>query len=234
MNILCKIFSLGKCAETTKVDEAEEVKRLEHYRGLTPKKIDKLFELYRDYLKHEDNLVNHRLTWLVSVQSFLIATFGFSYQKKFEVISQAILDSKLSALENTIFLYDWFLFFLVLIGLGTSFSAWRSVSAAVRAINRLKLGWKKIIGSQPQHYHLPDITGGGDEKASDDGVRLSLGLPRFFLFFWLVILCFVGAGAWYNSVLLKAPPTPTPISYIPCPSYPCPSYLPFFPPPINK
>jgi hypothetical protein len=49
-----------------------------------------LYVLYRDYIKHEDNLINARISWMISIQSFLIATFGFSYQKKFEIINSFI------------------------------------------------------------------------------------------------------------------------------------------------
>lgn len=60
---------------------------------LTSEKIkyyQELYVLYRDYIKHEDELINARSGWMINIQSFLIATFGFSYQKRFEIITSFI------------------------------------------------------------------------------------------------------------------------------------------------
>src|SRR5579863_1876399 len=40
------------------------------------------FELLRDYLKHEDNLVDHRIKWNLTIQGFLFTAFGFSLGNK--------------------------------------------------------------------------------------------------------------------------------------------------------
>src|SRR5271155_2266738 len=34
------------------------------------------YKIYRDYMKHEDDLLNHRTTWLLIFQGFLFATLG--------------------------------------------------------------------------------------------------------------------------------------------------------------
>jgi hypothetical protein len=65
------------------------------------KKIEELYLNYRDYIKHENILINYRTTWLITIQSFLITTFGFSYQKKFEVISSAALNG-LTLIQDTL------------------------------------------------------------------------------------------------------------------------------------
>ena len=42
----------------------------------------KLYELYRDYIKHEDNLRGQRTGWLLTIQGFLFAALGVSLTVK--------------------------------------------------------------------------------------------------------------------------------------------------------
>lgn len=48
----------------------------------------KLYEVFRDYLKHEDALVNNRLTWTLTIQGFLFAAYGLSIQKRLDVLEK--------------------------------------------------------------------------------------------------------------------------------------------------
>lgn len=47
--------------------------KLERYRSL----FLSIYETHRGQLQHEDNLVNHRVSWLVASQSFLLGTYAF-------------------------------------------------------------------------------------------------------------------------------------------------------------
>jgi hypothetical protein len=51
-----------------------------HVTPAVPEKLAEHFELYRDYVKHEDELINRRLTWLLTVQGFLFAAYGLTNQ----------------------------------------------------------------------------------------------------------------------------------------------------------
>lgn len=206
LNFFKKIF-LGSTKTEPSFNEKE--RHIEYFKNFPSEQLDKLFILYRDYLKHEDVLINYRTTWLVSVQSFLIATFGFSYQKKFEVLAQAIEKSAVAKLEISIYLYDFFMVLLIVIGVFTSVAAMRSVSAAVLAINELKEKWEAIIKYYPPLYHLPNITGGGNTTASAIGAGLALRLPRGFLISWTVILFFTFVEFYHDLILLKILPEPS-------------------------
>jgi len=35
----------------------------------------------RQMIAHEDDLINHRLTWLAQLQGFLFAALGFAWEK---------------------------------------------------------------------------------------------------------------------------------------------------------
>lgn len=135
----------------------------------TPKRVEEIFSLYRDYLKHEDNLINQRTTWLITIQSFLIATFGFSYQKKFEILTKFYSDALTRCnipiqprevpkdifkgfpeIGEIIRNYNHFFYALNFIGLITSILALISISAAVAATFELRNKWYGISSfSQP-------------------------------------------------------------------------------------
>lgn len=130
--------------------------------------------------------------WFMSVQFFLIATFGFSYQKKFEVLSKALWDDSMrSAVKNifvSLLLYDLFLLSLVMIGISTSYVAKRSVGTAAVAVKSLELRWSNLpkeIRGAVEIRHLPGLTGGGDEKAAKNEVKFAKAMPKLFFFLWV-------------------------------------------------
>src|ERR1051325_2213045 len=43
------------------------------------------YKIFRDYIEHEDGLIDKRLLWNINIQGFLFATYGFSVQKLAEV-----------------------------------------------------------------------------------------------------------------------------------------------------
>lgn len=151
-----------------------------------------LYTKYRDYIQHEDYLINQRITWLISIQSFLIATFGFSYQKKFEILSlniskvEPLKDTQLEKFNDLISKYDTFLIILTIIGIAVSIIALLSTNAAHSAIDVLSSEWKKI--SPDNGLELPGIIGGGSKKAHRYGKVLAELLPWFFLGIWLFVL----------------------------------------------
>src|SRR5580658_5975181 len=40
-----------------------------------------LYSVFRDYLKHEDDLINNRLNWNFTIQGFLFTAYTFTLQK---------------------------------------------------------------------------------------------------------------------------------------------------------
>jgi hypothetical protein len=167
------------------------------------KRAEEIYSIFREYIQHEDNLINQRTIWLMSVQSFLIATFGFSYQKKFEIVSNALFKLKTfpPAFCTSLVFYDIFLLSLVVIGVGTSWVAIKSVGAAVNSLNKMQEDWNdphRADLKEVMNYclHLPNLTGGGHKKASEEGIKFARGLPVFFLILWVVGALFL-SGATY-------------------------------------
>lgn len=150
---------------------------------------EKIFAIYRDYIEHEDELIHQRSTSLITIQSFILATFGFTYQKKYEVAAKILVEKDkkpidLGSINNE---YNGFLLALALVGVATSFIAWRSVRAAKHALEALSILWSEHAKSLDVKY-LPEITGGGNGSASKDGISLATWAPLFLLGFWLVTL----------------------------------------------
>jgi hypothetical protein len=51
----------------------------------------RVYEAFRNYARHEDNLINNRVMWLLSIHGFLYATYGLTLQKKLEIIEKISL-----------------------------------------------------------------------------------------------------------------------------------------------
>lgn len=152
--------------------------------------MEAVYKLHRDYIEHEDDLIHHRTTSMITIQSFLLATFGFTYQKKLEVVEKLHAnDLDFSALGRSSVEYNGFLLVLAIVGAATSYIALRAVRAAARAISRLQDSWlaaSKDNGGEAGY--LPGITGGGDSSASVDGISLVTSVPKFLLGLWIVTI----------------------------------------------
>ena len=112
---------------------------------------EEVYKIHRDYLEHEDELVHHRTTALITIQSFLIATFGFTYQKKYEIAEKLFSQDKSltpAALGSITDEYNGFLFILAIVGaifiIGKLQESSSDIEGAVS--DQMKL---KIVSSSP-------------------------------------------------------------------------------------
>lgn len=163
----------------------------------------KTYELYRSYIQHEDNLVNHRTTWLITTQSFLIATFGLSYQKKYEmahkIMELSFCQKAIDALERPIIEYNIFLLVLAFSGFSIAILTIYSVRAAQNAIFSLQGKWNSINfiwrnrmkddGNAQLFDLFPEIIGGGSDTEKK-GARFATWLPIFFAILWVIVIVF--------------------------------------------
>src|SRR3954453_13719795 len=56
-----------------------------------------LYKEYRDYLKHEETLINNRTTWLITGNALLIAALGVIFQKRLDQLANANTDVRVSS-----------------------------------------------------------------------------------------------------------------------------------------
>jgi hypothetical protein len=128
-----------------------------------------LYNVYRDYMKHEDTLMNVRMTWFLTTQAFLFSCYALLNQKRisagnFELVRSwqefigDITDPKFRFGALILMLICFFGFF-------TARRSYISVRAASLAIVALRSRWDAEFAQNGGFASLPSITGGGDAKA---------------------------------------------------------------------
>lgn len=151
-----------------------------------------IYSLHRKYIEHEDDLIHQRITTLITIQSFLLATFGFTFQKKIEIVEKLYEQHQLpfSSLGLMANEFNWFLIILAIVGAGTSILALLSIRAASVTIDKLREHWLQVAHHHPPAY-LPGIIGGGDDKIVTGGSQLATRVPWFLLILWAIIFLFL-------------------------------------------
>jgi hypothetical protein len=138
-----------------------------------------IYTIFRQYLIHEDDLVNQRTTWSLTIQAFIIVAFGVAFQNR-----MSIAHGQRSEHE-----YAFLIFALAILGLGVSLICLISVRAAQIAIQGLSEKWdqwgKTHLGSSD---YYPPLTGGGKYWATRLGHALPIVLQGFFVGFWIAVI----------------------------------------------
>lgn len=155
----------------------------DHQSGIDPLQ---LYRAYREYIVHEDNLVNHRVGWFIQLHSFLIASYM--------IIVAAIISSFFPegtprvAPETVQAIACVVLVALAAIGFVSSIAAGRSIRAAGRAIQHLEKRWNGLSEGFAERLGLPGIVGGGSSRNLEDGLRFHSLLPAALMILWVASL----------------------------------------------
>ncbi len=151
----------------------------------TPPNSKTVYEIYRSYLMHEDDLVHQRTTWSMAIQGFTVAAVGWVFPPMMQALKEMDFDRGNEC-------KDLIQFFCVL-GMGVSFISALGIFAAQTAIRRLEGNWKKHGAHQSD---FPRLTGGGSRLALWMGHSLPLALPIFLMVLWFLLLSYVRETAW--------------------------------------
>jgi hypothetical protein len=149
-----------------------------------------LYSILRDYICHEDDLINQRTTWFTTIQNFTLVTFGYVYASKLE--GTASLWSLSTPHVNSKYIY--FLCALAFFGIIISVLQLLAVWAAQRSIDAIQSHWER--DTIKSHFEglgtayviqllLPVMTGGGSRIFTRHGHNLPLLLPVVCLIGWL-------------------------------------------------
>lgn len=158
------------------------------------------YATFRDYAKHEDNLVNNRLTWILTIHGFLYATYGFTLQKELEVLyrpDKPIADACYTLSQSYIFL-----FIITLVGATISIVGFLSIRAAKRSLEYLdtifqrntihvSINFDSKKRKDPRthlfagQFDFPSIQGGGRRSSIWSGFAASTAIPLILLGSWL-------------------------------------------------
>jgi hypothetical protein len=135
------------------------------------------YDIYRKYRLAEQNLLNNRLTWNLTIQGFLFATYGLSSQKQ---LSPA-------AVVHLTYLVE----FIPWIGLVSSAALLLSVVGAMLVLLELNEKWKKLENDNEYKNecnkdwrHLPNPAGAGVSPAFWLGLLPPLAIPTLSLISW--------------------------------------------------
>lgn len=164
-----------------------------------------LYTAHRDYIVHEDDLVNQRTTWAITIESFVIAIFGLAYQKKMEgLLAFFGLDEdkksfSVEVMKTFDHVFDQFLIMIAVFGLIVAMISGVAVYAAQRAIKVLGEHWEAECSTTPLCGRFPPLTGGGNKLSTRLGHTFPLILPIFFVAFWLFTIIFI---AWFQKGLM--------------------------------
>jgi hypothetical protein len=139
-----------------------------------------LYGVYRDYVKHEDELINRRLSWNLTLQGFLFAAYGVSVQVLSNPNSTAQLRQHLKPLPCVFPAVGGLVAVLVLL----------SVMAAQASIEGLKVQWRGIASQIEDGVleMLPGLTGAGQRFANKWGKMPQAGIPAVITVAWVVLL----------------------------------------------
>jgi hypothetical protein len=139
----------------------------------------------RSYLEHEDELVNQRTTWFVTLNSLLFAAIGLTFHV-FDSSNQSVT---LLSDSN----YDLAAFLLIsmpFVGLISSVITFRSVTAANNSAIMIDKKWDNFSS----RYHLtslfPALAAGGYSKIFSAGRRLGVALPFVMAPIWSLALLY--------------------------------------------
>lgn len=142
-----------------------------HLVTLPPEESEKLYPIYRQYLVNEANLINARLTWLLTIQGFVFATYGLVVASQRPWVSWAV-----SVLR-------W----LPVFGAAVSLVALASILAARFAADEVFNKWKNLPHSDAFKALMPEIRGGGHPWAHGLGLVAPWLIPLALCAIWVAL-----------------------------------------------
>jgi hypothetical protein len=156
-----------------------------------PRVSAELYNVYREYLKHEDGLINWRNTWNLGIQGFLLTAYG------------ALLGSILTGTDKIAFFnFDSYQFAVFLVRLGFPYIglllgllSFTGIYAAQQSIQNLCETWAKI----DTRKRFPDLAGGGSVRAQSVGRWASPGPMLVVCLVWSTVI----VKNWKDSELLS-------------------------------
>jgi hypothetical protein len=166
------------------------------------------YEILRDYVKHEDGLVNQRLSWLLALHGFLYGSLALTLQEIFKnqnSVSNLCVNT-LEFFDNSCARVELFVYFICSIGLWIAYSVRHSIKGAIIANNSLVEFSKNIYNihvmkdSQDSIYvlsrtdssgidhYFPWLLGGCSQNALRRGFSAPKFIPLIIIVSWSVIM----------------------------------------------
>ena len=151
-------------------------------------KLSERYEFAREHLRHEDGLVNHRVTWFLVFQGLLFTALmaGFGL-----LDSEKVFDNYERTYVRTV------LIVLMILGIGSSFVAHRLIRAAYWQMDDVARWWARqtepMPATQRPEDYFPPVRGTGVSTATADSGKITAAAMLLVLAaIWFVLLIFFG------------------------------------------
>lgn len=153
--------------------------------GISPQKEDKSseddassalehYKIIRAQIEHEDNLINQRLSWFVTSQSFLFTAYALLLNAPVQVRLPEI-----SRQQNLLFLI------IPLVAICTGLLIYTTIAAAMLAMHHLRVPVREHASRVGSH-DLPPVEGYRQTHAL--GHAAPLLMPLVFIVVWCILL----------------------------------------------
>ncbi|WP_231468005.1 hypothetical protein [Novosphingobium sp. CECT 9465] len=140
------------------------------------------YQRHRDYIIHEDGLINNRVGWFIQLHSFLLATYGIVLASAVSTFfPQATPDPSVAQVVKS--LLAAVLASITIIGICSAISAVRSITAAHSAIKNIQQRWVTKIPACEREL-FPGLIGGGNDQTDEKGATLHHFLPIAMIVMW--------------------------------------------------
>ncbi|HUO92721.1 MAG TPA: hypothetical protein VMU22_07360 [Rhizomicrobium sp.] len=143
-----------------------------------------LYRLYRERIVHEDDVINHRMMWMLASSTIMFALWGIL----FAATSQA------TGVVRIPYLTLVGLVILLVISVCGLFSSWgsrKSIRAAEAEIRDVRKEYLQIPNGHRPGGVLADIVGGN--RRHDRGHFVPRVMPGLFIFIWAALAAVSGA-----------------------------------------
>lgn len=159
----------------------------------------RLYELYRSYMIHESDLINHRVTWLLATNGFLLTALGFTFQKQTELALKCGIDHDLKTLGSLSMRASGFVLILSFLGCSVSYLLFTAIKSAKNTAKSLDHQYGAIGGflqSDDDDFtyvltnggrRIPHIVSAGLPESRRVGWDASTILPILFMSVWDLI-----------------------------------------------
>jgi hypothetical protein len=135
-----------------------------------------LYQAYRSYVEHEDELINQR------IQRLILSHGG--------LLSAAVLIITRWTTENRL-MFTILIVVIAMAGIRLGYLQWKAIDAAFDAITWLIKGWNRCCEREPHRSCqalLPGLVGGGEEGTHKDANGAVIGLIHLVLMIWILAL----------------------------------------------
>lgn len=132
----------------------------------------RVYNIYRDYMKHEDSLLAHRLSWLLGATGLIAAAYGsliaYVLHQYWEIVAKGIeyMGPKARAVAEEQSALVLPLIIFSLIGISNARFAYRAIEAAKASTESFPPEWKKLIVRHPDiaRLRLPALKHGFSDE----------------------------------------------------------------------